>query len=544
MAEFSKLNGHDVKDKKAIRFYNTVADMKADANLKAGQQVKTRGYYSIDDGGAGEYIINETSSLTEHQESIDNGLYATLICDTVYNVNQMGIISNNQTNYTSDLSNIIQKIPNGGILYFPAGTYNFNIDSTLILIDKPMTVLGDGKTTIINKGKGNIIDIKLETQDKRFVYIRDLILDENDSNGKCVNILSANTYYLANFSMINVKCLNGEYGFYLDGVTNDNLFISSFERCSFWNNGFYGNKIGDTIRITGCQFAFGGGIYINQVAGASSLEFSNNNVTCTDGFILETNSAPIIMNNIFEMTRVTNNTKGYVEICPNNANRMFEVMIMSNTFSYASGFASANKPLLYIGKTGKCKILANFIGVQDNNYSVHISSDSTMAELNSSFGVYYGSATYAYALKDEGVNTIVRGAFYNGVFYDGVKTANSFEKYTGKKTISGALQIINGNPVFASSSTNTAIRFGTYNDDYNVTNPKDIGYITSNGILPLNLLIGGITNHCRIRYMAYALPSDDLQQGDLFINKYITQTLPYPLYYYDGTSVRGIGELH
>ena len=433
---------------------------------------------------------------------------------------------------------------NGDILYFPSGVYNFNVNQSLILIDKPMTLLGDGNSIILNKGEGNIIDVKLETEEKRFVTIKDISLDEYNTDGKCVNIISEENYYLSNFSMINVKCFNGEYGFYINGVTNDNLFIASFEKCLFWNNGFYGNKIGDTIKITGCQFAFDGGIYLNQVSGATSLEFNNNNVTCTDGFKLENNTSAIIINNIFEFTRDTNNNNGYVEICSGVTNRMYEVMIISNTFSYSANYQAPNKPLLYIGKTGRTKILSNFIGVKENNYSVVLSANSNTTEFDSTFGISYSSPIIEWALHDLGSNSIIKGNYVNGSFYDGKQTSYSYEKYTGKKSITGHLQIINGNPTFASNNGNVAINHATYVDDYNVSNEKNICFITSDGILPVNLLIGGLSNHCRIRFMSYSLPTDDLQTGDLFINKTITQSLPYPLYYYDGTSVKGFGTLN
>ena len=71
--EFSTLNGYKVKDKKAIRFYDTVALMKADTTLKEGMHVKTKGYYEADDGGNGEYIIVNDNNLVS-----DNGLVHTL----------------------------------------------------------------------------------------------------------------------------------------------------------------------------------------------------------------------------------------------------------------------------------------------------------------------------------------------------------------------------------------------------------------------------------------------------------------------------------
>lgn len=77
--EVSILNGYKIKDKKAIRFYDTVDDMLNDDNLKEGMHVKTKGYYSVNDGGGAEYHIVSTESLTEYQEELENGLHATLI---------------------------------------------------------------------------------------------------------------------------------------------------------------------------------------------------------------------------------------------------------------------------------------------------------------------------------------------------------------------------------------------------------------------------------------------------------------------------------
>lgn len=82
MSEFSKLNGYDIKDKKAIRTYNNVSLMKSDTTIKEGQTIKTLGYYSIGDGGLGEYIIVNDNTLVADDGSIhdlENGLKAKLI---------------------------------------------------------------------------------------------------------------------------------------------------------------------------------------------------------------------------------------------------------------------------------------------------------------------------------------------------------------------------------------------------------------------------------------------------------------------------------
>ena len=77
--EVKIINGYSIKDEKAIRTYDSVALMKSDRKLKEGQHVKTRGYYSINDGGSAEYYITDTQSKSDYQENLENGLYATLI---------------------------------------------------------------------------------------------------------------------------------------------------------------------------------------------------------------------------------------------------------------------------------------------------------------------------------------------------------------------------------------------------------------------------------------------------------------------------------
>ena len=71
--EVKIINGYKVKDEKAVRTYDTVSDMKSDSKLGEGQHIKTRGYYSINDGGSAEYIIVSESSETEYQELLNNG---------------------------------------------------------------------------------------------------------------------------------------------------------------------------------------------------------------------------------------------------------------------------------------------------------------------------------------------------------------------------------------------------------------------------------------------------------------------------------------
>ena len=115
--EFSTLNGYKVKDKKAIRFYDTVDDMINDTTLKEGMHAKTKGYYSVNDGGEAEYHITGTESNSDYQEELDNGLYATLITDKKINVLQLGIKRNIEQDQSILVNAILQK-PSKCMLYF------------------------------------------------------------------------------------------------------------------------------------------------------------------------------------------------------------------------------------------------------------------------------------------------------------------------------------------------------------------------------------------------------------------------------------------
>lgn len=104
--EFSTLNGYKVKDKKAIRYYDTIADMKSDTTLKSGMYVKTKGYYSSNDGGQGEYIIINDNTLIDDGGSIhtlSNGLKAKILIDRTITTKQFGAVGNG---ITDDLQQI------------------------------------------------------------------------------------------------------------------------------------------------------------------------------------------------------------------------------------------------------------------------------------------------------------------------------------------------------------------------------------------------------------------------------------------------------
>ena len=103
------------------KIYNTHEEMIADvSNLVNGLKVQTLGYHNLNDGGGAFYLITDTESLTEYQESIGS-LYATLIVtDNTINVKQLGAYGDNYNEDTTAIQNCLNNFKN---IFFPRGTY-------------------------------------------------------------------------------------------------------------------------------------------------------------------------------------------------------------------------------------------------------------------------------------------------------------------------------------------------------------------------------------------------------------------------------------
>ena len=273
MSEISILNGYKIKDKKAVRYYDTISNMKSDTTLKAGMYVKTKGYYSVNDGGNAEYYITSIESETEYQEELNNGLYATLIInENTANILQFGIKSDN----TSDISTIVNNLLNKNYkVYIPKGNY---LCTDSLTINDYNILYGDGLETRINFTGNSFLDftngvikaeisnffvigslqnensigIDMHTTDSK--QIADCILKSinfnNFSKGISTQYAWCNSFYDIRFNSTN-KVIE------FDSQSNNNNFYSchflrgdSLEGISTFTNN-------DIISFFGCEFANG-----------------------------------------------------------------------------------------------------------------------------------------------------------------------------------------------------------------------------------------------------------------------------------------------
>ena len=160
-AENINVDGESVETKlnKKPYYYDTVADMKADTKLKAEDMAVTLGYYSIDDGGAGEYQIIEDSGYDEADNGslheLNNGLLAKLIVKNgEVNIKQFGAYGDGVHNDTLAIQTAIDK---NKVIFINEGTYIIN---NTLTIDSSTVLYGIRNESVIEyTGTGTAINI-------------------------------------------------------------------------------------------------------------------------------------------------------------------------------------------------------------------------------------------------------------------------------------------------------------------------------------------------------------------------------------------------
>lgn len=108
----------EIKLNKKPYYYDTVADMKADTKLKAGDMAITLGYYRINDGGRGEYNITnndrtEDGGLYHH---LNNDLFAELVVyNNHFHPQQFGAYCDGQHDDSDALETCLRKANTAGL---------------------------------------------------------------------------------------------------------------------------------------------------------------------------------------------------------------------------------------------------------------------------------------------------------------------------------------------------------------------------------------------------------------------------------------------
>ena len=194
-------------------YYDTVADMKADIKLKAGDMAVTLGYYEINDGGGAKYYIIDTPDETKYQETV-NSLYAELIIKDNVNVKQFGAYGNKINDDSNAFNNAIKYFKNK-TLYIPDGDYL--ISQT---INVPFDVSLEGLGSIPNLYySGNNIFISINGHEKKADESGTVVSNDKNEKKPILKNLHLETIYQSNELGV-----SGTTGILLN--TNNNTQIS------------------------------------------------------------------------------------------------------------------------------------------------------------------------------------------------------------------------------------------------------------------------------------------------------------------------------
>lgn len=131
-------------------YFNNIAEMKA-YDLQNGDYAITKGYYSANDGGQGQYIVVNDNELQEDNGSVHtliNGLKAKLLIGKEVNVKQFGAKGDGNTNDATFIQSCINYCElNNSSVYIPAG--NYLINATLNVTGCPISGNSSSNTKII-----------------------------------------------------------------------------------------------------------------------------------------------------------------------------------------------------------------------------------------------------------------------------------------------------------------------------------------------------------------------------------------------------------
>lgn len=300
-------------------YYDTVADMKTDTKLKAGDMAVTLGYYSINDGGAAEYKIVSAISQIDYQEELNNSLYATLIIkNNIIIPEQFGAYGDN----VHDDSEIIQYVFNNTPIKKPiklCGQYKI---TTGIITNKPRNIWSEKENAGLY-GSTNDYILKFakdetESADYRNNYIKNIVIQQSGTgNGLMFSNWGAR--------IIEMKIENCKLSVPYTGAVGYALYCENslghcvILGCNIQGNGIYGELQDANVIQKNLFFGQGNGIKLNIPAGCLNNTIRDNTIVNFGGnaIHIEKGDQILIDNNQIEYQGTynqTTTTKGMIYI--------------------------------------------------------------------------------------------------------------------------------------------------------------------------------------------------------------------------------------
>ena len=332
---------YQIKDAKAVRYFDNVSSLKSANNIQDGILVKTKGFYNLNDGGSAFYYITNENLTADDKFilSLQKSLKAVLIIENnIVNIRQLGA----QSFTTTDLSrhdiapfitayiNKLKENPNNKLsLYIPSGYWccspikienqtGFKIFGDFAYISyriagTVITAYDNPQTHIFQIGSENQETINFELENITFTSCSPFVSDDGKLS------LQDNTMKTITDSALVLK-----YAIYgkINNVFFNHVAGNSLSICSCWE------LIFGTIGFMWCN-GFSNGIIrfkttdktLNENANISAVCFENVYVEGTRGHIfnLEVNNGLVdsIINNIFFEPNTTDIFGGDIGDLPN-----------------------------------------------------------------------------------------------------------------------------------------------------------------------------------------------------------------------------------
>lgn len=442
MAEISILNGYKIKDKKAIRFYDTVDDMINDSTLKEGMHVKTKGYYNVNDGGGAEYHITATESNSEYQEEISNNLYATLIIDNdTVDFRQLGGILNDNTfdskNVVLDYVNLCEKVNKTLKLLIPEG--NIYLSPTHICRIGGVNI--EGCSGFPARGyMGTVLNPLNDNQNYILKFGGESNMDSTTLSYDATNTsnIIKNITFSSNGKNINYGCLVLEYanyGIYEDIYFNSVIGTGLYIRSS-WENYFNRINFRSISDFSKPKLLFDTARSITGVSGnISSSSFDKLMFENCCGNLIQVNVSANFLNNQFGEINIENS---YNALLPNetatNITENTDLSTMTPLYVfYGVGFDNTFDTINYTGLNAREKYYTS----RDND--------------NYYFQGIFGVPSSTEAIEGNIFNNIINNIFLrrdatilttNELFYNAFKFSCS--NIVGSTKISKKFEINNG----------------------------------------------------------------------------------------------------
>lgn len=223
-------------------YFRTIKEMKENIKLSVGDIVRTLGYYELNDGGAGEYIIFQEDNVVEdggYIIKLNNGLGAKLLFNNnKVNIKQFGAKGNDSSDDTNIFNYVFNFIGGlgGGVIYIPKGIYK--VTSELRIKHSNISVIGQAGNKIKYYGLGAEMILFLIKGENKLA--KDAIHDINIEN---LNFDGSNQKFKGGASVEDLT-LTSPYPLYKSGITVIRpQFVYKVNILNNTLTDFYGNGI-------------------------------------------------------------------------------------------------------------------------------------------------------------------------------------------------------------------------------------------------------------------------------------------------------------